>query len=314
VSREAVIACGLGEFIETRIASHPSTPKVIAMDTSRPWDPPGSANVMMTYMSSWKNAPAERPDSWPGNIRWVHAGSAGVDGFPKWFFEAPAVTCSRGVLSPAVAEYVLAAILAHEKKLWAGSVHRPQDWVPSAFGGLAGKTLGIAGFGTIGKEIANRARAFDVNILALTRTSAVSVGGVTSAHSLEELVATSDHLVLCLPLTPETFHIIDDALLSKAKPGLHLINVARGGMIDNDAVLRALDAGQLAAATLDVTDPEPLPENHPFYSHPRVRLTPHVAGAAENSKDRLLDKILGNLDRFLSDEPLEDRVDSLRGY
>ena len=127
-------------------------------------------------------------------------------------------------------------------------------------------------------------------------------------------MAASDHLVLALPLTEETRGVVNAEMLATAKPGLHLINVARGPLIDQEALVAALDAGTIAAATLDVATPEPLPAGHPFYSHPAIRLTPHVSGMSEDNEDRLTARLLDNLDRFLEGKPVPGIVDPVRRY
>jgi phosphoglycerate dehydrogenase-like enzyme len=120
--------------------------------------------------------------------------------------------------------------------------------------------------------------------------------------------------VLCAPSTPETDRVIDAGVLAAAKPGLHIVNVARGCLLDHEALLRALDQGLVGKATLDVTEPEPLPAGHPFYSHPRVRLTPHMAWYSATHHHRLTEKLLENLGRFSRGEELVDVVDPAKGY
>src|SRR5690606_11871055 len=147
------------------------------------------------------------------------------------------------------------------------------------------QTLGIAGYGAIGREVAKRAQALGMDVLALRRGGAAVAPdtGVRAVASVEDLLGASDHVVLALPITPQTRHCINARSLAHAKPGLHLVNIARGALVDQPALLQALDSGRLSGATLDVTDPEPLPEGHALYHHPRVHLTPHVSWAAEGS-------------------------------
>jgi phosphoglycerate dehydrogenase-like enzyme len=137
---------------------------------------------------------------------------------------------------------------------------------------------------------------------------------VRFAPDFPALIAEADHLVLALPLTARTRHILDAAALALAKPTLHVVNVARGGLINDDALLAALDEGRIAAASLDVTEPEPPPAGHPYYSHQKVRLTPHISWADKTSAERLNDKIIANFEHYLRGEPLEDIVDPVRGY
>ncbi|MGA1860645.1 NAD(P)-dependent oxidoreductase [Azospirillum sp. 11R-A] len=120
--------------------------------------------------------------------------------------------------------------------------------------------------------------------------------------------------MLALPLTAATRGLVGAGLLAQAKAGLHLVNVARGALVDQDALLAAIDSGRIANATLDVTDPEPLPAGHPFYRHPAIRLTPHVSWSAPDFDRRLADRILANLDAYARGEPLRDVVDAATGY
>jgi len=140
------------------------------------------------------------------------------------------------------------------------------------------------------------------------------VEGVALFDRVEGVVASADHLLLALPATDATRALVDARLLAHAKPSAHLINVARGSLLDQNALIEALDAGRLGFATLDVTDPEPLPADHRLWAHPKVRLTPHVSSNFAAVRDRLLAKIEDDLDRFIRGEPLTDIVDRTAGY
>jgi phosphoglycerate dehydrogenase-like enzyme len=171
------------------------------------------------------------------------------------------------------------------------------------------------GYGAIGREVAHRALAFGMEVLAYRRTAQSSGNaGVRAVQSLPELLSQVDHLVLALPATPATRHILNAEALSHARKGLHLINIARGSLIDQEALRAALDSGLVAAATLDVTEPEPLPEGHWLYSHPAVRLTPHISWAAGDVASQTAAKFVQQLQRYLGGEPLNDLVDPLLGY
>ncbi|MBH1973517.1 MAG: glyoxylate reductase (NADP(+)), partial [Rhodobacteraceae bacterium] len=208
----------------------------------------------------------------------------------------------------------IGAIFAHEKRFWDGGVRSASGWSAQTLGGVAGKVLGIAGMGAIGAEAAKMAQAVGLKVVALTKGSALAVPGVTRAESLADLFSQSDHLVLTMPLTDETRGIVDSAMLSTARPGLHLINVARGALIDQEALIMALDAGHLSAATLDVTEPEPLPPGHALYSHPKVRLTPHVSGSCEAGEARTSSLLCENLTLFLAGLPIPYTLARNRGY
>lgn len=323
--RPTVVLNQTGEAADALLAAA-ALPVALAPDPNvPPWTRAGDVDVLFTApRNGWRDAPIEAPAGWPGRLQWVHLASAGIDFFPPWLLDVPLVTCSRGVAAVPIAEYVLAALLAHEKawdtlqvdgaSRWRDTFQRV-DRQPS--GTLRGRSLGIAGYGAIGREVARLARAFGMQVTALRRGGAPvqdAREGVQSAGSIEELLAMSDHLVLALPITPETHHLINAATLAHARPGLHLVNIARGALVDQQALLRALDEGRLSGATLDVTDPEPLPEGHRLYRHPRVRLTPHVSWAAQDAGEATARKFVANLSRFLAGQPLEDVVDRGRGY
>jgi phosphoglycerate dehydrogenase-like enzyme len=319
--RPTVVLNQTGEAADALLASAALPVELAADPVAPPWTRAGEVDVLFTGpRNGWRDAPAQAPAGWPGRLQWVHLASAGIDFFPPWLLDVPLVTCSRGVAAVPIAEYVLAAVLTHEKnwstlqvdgaRRWRDTFQRV-DRQPSA--SLRGRALGIAGYGAIGREVARLGQAFGMQVTVLRRGGA-PVEGVQSAASIEQLLAASDHLVLALPITPETRHLVNAATLAHARPGLHLVNIARGALVDQQALLHALDEGHLSGATLDVTDPEPLPEGHRLYRHPRVRLTPHVSWAAQDAGEATARKFVANLSRFLAGELLEDVVDRARGY
>ncbi|MBB2205828.1 NAD(P)-dependent oxidoreductase [Gluconacetobacter takamatsuzukensis] len=295
-----------------------------AHDAPAPWDVAGADILVTGPFAAWKNAPADPPPGWGRGPRWVQIVSAGVDAFPDWLLRDRVVTCGRGNAAVPIAEYVLAALLLHEKRFDALRPASAAEWRAQAgplqrgvtLGSLEGRTVGLAGYGAIGHAVAARARAFGMRVLAWRSRpwTAEETALVEPAASLGELAARADHLVLALPLTARTRNIVDGPLLAGAKPGLHLVNVARGGLVDEAALLAALDAGRIGAATLDVTSQEPLPDGHPFYRHPRVRLTPHVSWSGPEVAAAGTRRIEENIARFLAGEPLLDVVDPVRGY
>lgn len=277
--------------------------------------PPG-ADVLFALPApkgqSLHDVPA--PRGW-SDVQWVQLASVGIDYYPDWLFDGPVVTSARGTASIAIAEYVLAAIFTAAKRIPEIWLEQAGDWRRIQLGLVQGTTLGLYGFGSIGQALAQRAQALGIKVIALRRSDApFEVDGVERVDSLEQLVARSDHLVLAAPSTADTRHAINRATLARAKPNLHLINIARGNLVDHLALLEALDEGQLALATLDVTDPEPLPAGHAFYRHPRVRLSPHISPSTDQIVPALIDKFVLNLDRFRSGQPLADVVDTARGY
>jgi len=297
--------------------------RVLDGAASAPWTLAGEADVLLTGpRNGWRDAPRNAPPGWPGRLRWVHTASAGIDFYPSWLLEVPQVTCSRGVAAVPIAEFVLHALLEQVKQLAGRRVASPGAWRDefaradgSPLGSLSGQQLGLLGYGAIGREVARRARAFGMRVMALRRGNApIEDAGVQTARSLHELLASSDHLVLALPATDATHKIINAEALAHARPGLHLVNIARGSLVDHGALLAALDAGRLSAATLDVVDPEPPPPGHALYTHPRVRLTPHISWSAGDVGAATTHKFLDNLARHLAGQPLLDVVDPARGY
>lgn len=306
------LASCLPPVITAALRAHPSAPAVVQVD-GKPWEAPHDVQALFAYQSQWKGAPAEAPEGWPHALEWVQIASAGVDTFPAWGHAVPLVSRAAGIQGDTIAEYVVAAIFAHEKRFWNGTIDRRAHWVPYEAGSVAGRHLGIAGLGAIGRAIARLALAVGMTVSGLNRGGA-PMAGVHIVTGIEELAARCDHLVLALPLTVATRGIVNATLLARAKRGLHLINIARGPIVDQDALLAALDHGRIAAATLDVTDPEPLPDGHPLYAHPAVRLTPHVSGAVPDSERRLIDALLANLDSWLAGRLLCGRVLPQLGY
>jgi len=249
-------------------------------------------------------------------VRWVHAYGTGVNAFPFHALGDRPLTCSRGASAIPISEWVLAVLLAAEKQLPASWVSQPpKHWSIASLGGLYGRTLGLIGLGGIGQAVAVRALPFGMRVRALRRSHAPSpLPGVEVVRDLAELVASADHLVLAAPATAKTRHLIDEATLAKVKPGLHLVNVARGELVDQEALRRALDDGRVGLASLDVAHPEPLPASHWLYSHPRVRFSPHVSWSMPGAFDLLIEPFLENLRRFRNGEPLLHAVDIESGY
>jgi phosphoglycerate dehydrogenase-like enzyme len=250
-------------------------------------------------------------------IRWVHVLGAGVDGFPMDVVGDRVLTCSRGASAPAIAEFVLAAMLAFEKQVPEVWIREPPArWNVAALGGLRGRTTGIVGLGAIGTEVARRALAFDMRVLGLRRRpdAGSPIDGVEIVPSLHDLLARSHHVVVAAAATEATRHLLDREAFASMTPGVHLVNVARGSLVDQDALLRALDDGRVARASLDVVEPEPLPAGHPLYRHPNVRLTPHVSWSSPGTTRRTVELFADNLRRWRVGEPLHGLVDVGAGY
>ena len=171
------------------------------------------------------------------------------------------------------------------------------------------------GLGGIGRAVAERALPFGMQVKALRRTDAPSpVAGVELVRDLDTLLADTDHLVLAAPATARTRHLLDAAAFGRVKPGVHLINIARGALVDQDALRAALDDGRVGLATLDTVDPEPLPSDHWMYAHPKVQLSAHISWHSPDLQRASVELFVDNLGRFLRGAPLQDVVDPLEGY
>jgi phosphoglycerate dehydrogenase-like enzyme len=222
---------------------------------------------------------------------------------------------SSGAESGTVAEMALLLAGAASRRVIAGDrMVREGGWGTQdmLFSGggvseLAGKTLGIVGYGRIGRELARRARAFDMRVL-YTDIVPVDDPGDVEFRELDALLAESDVVSLHPPLTPQTKHLIDDDTLAKMKPGAVLVNTARGGLVDGEALARALRSGRLRAAAIDVFDPEPPPSDSPLLQLDTVVLSPHMAGVAQESIMRILAAALANCRRVARGQDPHDVV------
>jgi phosphoglycerate dehydrogenase-like enzyme len=249
-------------------------------------------------------------------VGWVHLAGTGIDSYPRELFDGRTVTNARGASAIPISEFVLAGMLAFEKHLPDTWIREPpKHWNFAPLGWLNTRTLGLVGLGGIGVAIAERALPFGMRVRALRRRPEPSpVEGVEVVGSLEELLPEADHLVLAAPATRRTRHIINAESLKLVKPGVHIVNIARGALVDQDALREALDDGRVAMATLDTVEPEPLPEGHWLYSHPKVRLSAHVSWASPAGMDRTLEIFLDNLRRYAAGEPVKYVVDADEGY
>jgi phosphoglycerate dehydrogenase-like enzyme len=210
---------------------------------------------------------------------WVHLTSAGTDfiDLGRWSGDTLLTRSWQGYAAP-LAEYAVGAILTHE---W-------RDGSPWSAGGAAagrglwGSRIGVAGWGAVGQRITQAATALGASVRVFSRTPRRAVARVAHTTSLDDLL-DADHLVIALPLTTDTLGLLDDRALSRARPGLHLVNVARAAIVDQDALLAHCAAGRISA-TLDVSDPEPLPDGHPLRAVASVRCSPHIAWRSRESQ------------------------------
>ena len=287
-------------------------------------------------------------------LRWIQVTSAGVDRllFDELRRSDVIVTNARGVYSIPIAEQVLAMMLAFARQL--PTCIREQSrgrWAGSVVGGkpvvLAGKTCVVLGLGDIGTEVARRAKAFGMKVLGIRRrpgtlrvswdafaTDSVAAGEpprpapagqkrpslpgfvdeVVDQRGMQAVLARADYLVVALPLTEATRHIVDAQALSVLKPTACVFNIGRGALIDEPALIRALQEGRLAGAGLDVFEQEPLPPESPLYRMENVIITPHSGGRSPENGEKLVSLFCRNLRRYLARKPLLNLVDKAAGY
>jgi phosphoglycerate dehydrogenase-like enzyme len=263
-------------------------------------------------------------------LAWVHSATSGVERAltPASRERGLIVTNARGVFSQPIAEYVLMMILAVSRRLpQLLELQRERTWQPLEGVELRDVTVGIVGLGSIGRAVGMLASAFGCRVVAVRRRpdadeaagdeatgGDVALDRVGGPETLPELLAESDFIVLAAPLTPETEDMMNTDTLAMVKPGAWLINVARGRLIDERALLRALRDGPLGGAVLDTFRDEPLPPMSSFYDLPNVIVTPHTAWSSGRVLDRSVELFCDNLRRFSKGEPLLNVVDPAAGY
>lgn len=250
---------------------------------------------------------------------WVQATSTGYATFPLEAFEEQGIklTNAHGNYGPPVADHTMALTLA-----LARGVHLSRDsqlereWnrrIGDNLIDLEGLTMTIVGLGDIGESIAIRAAAFGMNVYGIKRDPSAYDGvldhdRVLSPPDLQDMLPETDVLVLIVPLTDDTRNLVDAAVLAALPDSAFLINVARGPVVDTDALIDALDAGDIAGAALDVFDEEPLPADSPLWDRRDVLITPHIGGRSKSFVDRYVTLFLKNLDRLNAGEPLINRI------
>jgi phosphoglycerate dehydrogenase-like enzyme len=254
-------------------------------------------------------------------LRWVqvtHAGAERVD--PDLIAQGIVFTTAGGLAATPIAEFVMAYILMFSKG-WPRLFRSQQDRKYSRFmpRELLGKTVGIVGMGYIGGEVARLAKAFGCRVIGMRRSfSARGPDSVADEavppSDLDYLLRESDFVVIAAPLTAETRGMVGAEQIRRMKPTAHLINIARGALIDEAALIAALREGVIAGAGLDVFETEPLPQDSPLWELDNVILTPHISGGTEIYNKRATDIFCDNLRRFLEGKPLRNIVDPARGY
>jgi phosphoglycerate dehydrogenase-like enzyme len=256
-------------------------------------------------------------------VRWVHSRSAGLDGviFPALVESPVPLTNGRGVFSQSLGEFALGAILYFAKDF--RRMNRNQQagrWEPFDIVEIAGQTVGILGYGDIGRAVAARVHAMGMRVLAIKRrgpsrdSADPLVDQIFPPSGLIEMIAESDYLVVATPLTDETRGMIGDAEIRALKPDAVVINLGRGPVIDEAALVRALVGKRIKGAALDVFDTEPLPAGHVFYGLENVLLSPHCADHTPDWTEQGMRFFLAQFARWAAGQPLQNVVEKRQGY
>jgi phosphoglycerate dehydrogenase-like enzyme len=255
-------------------------------------------------------------------LRYYHFIGAGVDGVlsPELVSSEVVLVSDKGQVGPHLSEQAFALLLGISRQVHTAvrcpdyALREPLRRVVTE---LYEQTMGIVGFGGSGRDIATRALAFGMRVLAIDIEDVAAEPGVKAIwkpERLPDLLQASDVVMIALPLTRLTRGLFDRERFRQMRRHAILINVTRGAIVNGGDLLEALDQGVIGGAGLDVTDPEPLPQDHPLWRHPRALITPHIAGGSPRRAERIIDALCANLRRLRAAEPLAGVVDKVKGY
>jgi phosphoglycerate dehydrogenase-like enzyme len=273
---------------------------------------PGEADVLVWL----ERGPAGLESYLHPGVAWVQLPVAGVEAWmgDPVLTSGPVFTSARGAYSTAVAEHALALLLAGSRRLPAAarstSWHRPDTRM------LTGAAVVIVGAGGIGIELMRYLEPFGCRIIAVNRSGDAVDGAdeTLPVTRLDDACGMADHIVLAAPATPATEALIGADQLARMSPGAWIVNIGRGSLIDTVALTTALAAGAIGGAALDVTEPEPLPADHPLWSEPRCLITSHSANPREARLAALADRVAENLTRYANGVPLIGPIDPVAGF
>lgn len=261
-------------------------------------------------------------------LEWVQLTSAGADRLMDSELVRSGrvyVTTASGIHAVPIGEYVTGAMLAFAKGFPRSFRNQARDtWAPYMAGELHGATVGILGLGAIGRHVAELAKGLGMRVIATRRSQGRRASGAETGElavdemfppsEIPALLAESDYIIVAVPLTEESRHMIGETELRAMKPTAVIVNIARGPVIDQPQLIRALKNGTVGGAALDVTDPEPLPPDSELWGMDNVMITPHISGGTPRYMDRAVELFCDNLRRYEAGEPLRNVVDPARGY
>ena len=269
----------------------------------------------------WRASRQDLEEAWDaaGRLRWIQTASDGVDGllFPSLVDSDVLVTNGRGIFEDAIAEWVIGVLLGFVTRIPESfAAQRQHRWISGETERLAGSRLLVVGPGPIGRAVATRARALGMEIAAVGRTARMDqmFGQICPVAELIEAVADADVVLDTVPLTPETHHLFDAQVFAAMRPTARFVNVGRGATVDEPSLIRALQAGQLSGAAIDVFETEPLPADSPLWDLPGVIVSPHMCGDFKGWEEVAVALFLDNLGRFARGEELRNPVDKHAGF
>jgi phosphoglycerate dehydrogenase-like enzyme len=261
------------------------------------------------------------------SLQWIHSTAAGVSQlmYPELRHSNVILTNTSGICSVPMAEHTMGLILALARNFPDALRYQDQaKWAqqelwdkPQHLSEINGSVLLILGYGSIGRHLAKRARAFGMRVWGVTRSGrgvATHAEKILPIAQLDEALHQADYVVIAAPDTPETSHLMSVERIARMKRGARLINVSRGSLLDEAALIPALQSGQLAGAALDVTSMEPLPPDSPLWRAPNLFLTPHTSAISDRLWQRETELLLKLLDEWFAGKELSNRVDLARGY
>lgn len=259
------------------------------------------------------------------SLKWMHSIASGADMlmYPEMVASNVVLTGEKALVGEHLADHAFALLLALTRQLKRAFAEGPDAYknrmlMRDVMIELNGLTMGVVGLGGTGRAMATRARAFGMSVIAVDLMTDIAcppeVEWLKGMDSFHELLGASDVVAVCCPLTPQTRGVFNDAAFDAMKPTAYIVNVTRGGIIDNDSIVRALQQGKIAGAGLDVTPVEPLPADHPMWAMPNVVVTPHTAGASPQRSHRNVLRFIENLKHYRAGEPLEGLIDKQKGF
>ena len=305
------------DLAQIRAAAGPDGEVVMAHNREDALEQIGEAEVLLGYLTEDLFAEAAQ-------LKWVHATASGVDGYLFDAFREADIplTGEKGLVGPHLADHGFALLLALARSLGPALRLRGEAWgervaMRRAAFELSGLTMGIVGFGGTGRAIAQRARGFGMEVRAVDAMpvpATAEVRMVLGMNKLDEMLARCDVVAVCAPLTAETHHLFNRERFAQMKPGSVIMNVTRGEIIELEALIEAIESGQLRGAALDVVEGEPLPADHPVFALDNVVMTPHTAGASQLRARRNLERFCENLRRYRGGRELVGLVNKQAGF